>query len=114
MTRLNKTLKSFISEIYEMEHDNLSVEEEIKKIISEELDELITEYGNEEIINPETIDLQQEYDELNQKIFDNELPRIPLVWSRRKGALGHVKAMINRATGEIKISKLATFEFYEK
>jgi len=88
---------------------------DIKSIIKEEVNKFINEvhdYGDDEIINNNEIDLQHEYDKLNQQLFNNELPRVPLKWGDRKRALGHVKSMFNKITGEIKIMNLVMSGFY--
>jgi hypothetical protein len=84
-------------------------------IITEELNSFlaeIKEYGNEDIIDAKDINLQAEYDKLNQELFNNELQRVPLKWSNSKRALGRVRALSNRFTGEVKIMLLAISGFY--
>lgn len=84
------------------------VNEELNKFISEG-----REYADEDIVDTNDINLQHEYDKLNQQLFNNELPKVLLIWSNRKRALGHVRAMINRSTGDIKIKHLAMSAFYK-
>jgi hypothetical protein len=85
-------------------------------IITEEINGLFLNEGNyqdEDIINADSINLQQEYDKLNRQLFNNELPKIPLQWSGRKTALGHVRSLINKRTGEQKLVHLAMSTFYK-
>lgn len=87
----------------------------VKSIILEEVNGFlneIREFRDDEIIDKNQISLQNEYDKLNAQLFNNELPRVPLVWSNRKRALGHVRSMQNRITGEAKIINLAMTSFY--
>jgi hypothetical protein len=87
------------------------LEKMIKEVIGEfYLNE--TEYNDDDIVDLNKINLQSEYDKYNSLLFDNQAPKIPLVFSNRKGALGHVSYMRNRNTGEIKIQKLAITTFY--
>jgi hypothetical protein len=73
----------------------------------------INEYGDEDIINTNDIDFQHEYSKLNQQLFNNELPEVPLKWDNRKASLGHVNSLRNRLTGQIKINYLALSAFYK-
>ncbi len=85
-------------------------------IISEEVNNFLNEieYRDEDIINADSINLQHEYDKLNQQLFNNELPKILLRWSNRKTSLGHVSYVRNRLTGRTeKINGLSMSLFYE-
>lgn len=84
-------------------------------IISEEVRDFLNEieYQDEDIINTKDINLQNEYDKLNRQLFNNELPKLPLEWSNRKVALGHVRSLINRRTGEQKLVSLAMSTFFK-
>ena len=82
-------------------------------IINEEVGGFLTEYADEDIIDTKNINLQQEYDRLNQQLFGDALPKIPLQWSNRKTSLGHVNSIRNRYTGEAKIRHLALTAFYK-
>jgi hypothetical protein len=84
----------------------------IKTIITEEINGFLNEISDDEIIIPDKINLQAEYDKLNQQLFDGVLPRIPMKWSNRKGNLGHVQAMKNKFTGEVKVMHLAISSFH--
>lgn len=84
----------------------------IKTIINEEINGFLNEISDDEIIIPDKINLQDEYDKLNQQLFNKELPSVPMKWSSRKGNLGHVQAMRNRFTGEIKVMHLAISSFH--
>jgi hypothetical protein len=86
----------------------------LKKIINEEINRLIgEEYRDEDFVDPREINLQREYDKLNTQVFNNELSRVPMVWSTRKRALGHVKYKRNRMTGEMVVKYLAMSNFYK-
>ena|ERR1035437_3106458 len=85
-------------------------------IITEEINGLFLneiEYQEEDIVNADSINLQQEYDKLNRQLFNNESPKLPLEWSNRKVALGHVRSLVNRHTGEQKLVSLAMSAFYK-
>jgi hypothetical protein len=87
----------------------------VKSIIQEEINSFLNEmreFRDDEIIDKNQISLQNEYDKLNVLLFNNELPKVPLVWNNRKRALGHVRSMQNRITGEVKIINLAMTSFY--
>ena len=73
------------------------------EIIKEEIEEIIIseEYQDDNIINFDDINLQQEFNKINAEIFNNNVPVVPLKWSKRKTALGHVRSRVNRATREI-------------
>lgn len=89
---------------------------EIIKLINEIIGELNLneiEYNDNDKIDLNKINLYSEYNKYNSMLFDNGAPEIPLVWSNRKGALGHVKFERNRKTGEIKIIHLAMTTFYD-
>lgn len=88
---------------------------EIISIIQEELNKFIDEvreYNDDDIINTNDINLQHEYDKLNQLLFGGQLPKVPLEWSNRRTALGHVRSLYNRGTGEVKIEYLAMSKFF--
>jgi len=87
----------------------------INNIINEELDKILqeSEYQPEDVINPENISLYNEYNELNQQLFNNDLPKINLLWGNRKTSLGHVSAMIHRITREAEIKNLTISKFFK-
>jgi len=87
----------------------------LESIIKEEFDKLFEEnnYNDDDIIDPTKINLIGEYRKLNNELFNSELPSIRMKWSRRKGNLGHVSAMINRMTHEAEIKHLAITSFYK-
>jgi hypothetical protein len=88
----------------------------LRSIIKEEINSFLNEMGeytDQEFINPKEINLQQEYDKLNAQLFNNSLSRVPLVWSTRKRALGHVRFKKNESTGEGVIEHLAMSNFYK-
>lgn len=70
------------------------------EIIQEEIEEIIIseEYQDDEIIDFDKISLQQEFNKVNAELFDNKVPVVPLKWSRRKTALGHVKNQVIKQT----------------
>ena len=88
----------------------------LKLIIEEELNKFITEIGeyrDDEFIAVKDINLQNEYNKLNTQLFNNFLSKVHLEWSNRKSALGHVKYLTNRQSGEAKIEYLAMSSFYK-
>jgi hypothetical protein len=88
----------------------------LKTIINEEINKFINEYKeyrDDEPIDPKEINLQHEYDKLNAQLFENGLSRVPMVWSTRKRALGHVKYKRNRVTQETVVEHLAMSNFYK-
>lgn len=88
----------------------------LKYIINEVINELYLneiEYNDDDVLDLSKVNLKSEYNKYNSMLFNNEAPNIPLTWSNRKGALGHVSFMRNRNTGEIKIKKLAITTFYD-
>jgi hypothetical protein len=89
----------------------------ITSIIKEEFNNLFLnefhEYRDDEFINVGDISLQNEYDKLNTQLFNNYLSKVPLEWSNRKRALGHVKYLGNRQSGEINVKHLAMSNFYK-
>lgn len=86
----------------------------LESIISEEFNKLLqeVEYQDSDIIDPTSIGLINEYIKLNKELFNNELPKVSMRWSNRKGNLGHVKAFFNRLTNEAKIEYLAISSFH--
>lgn len=84
------------------------------EIIQEEIEEIIMseEYANDEIIDFDNINLQTEFDKVNAEIFNGQVPRVPLKWSKRKRALGHVKMRVNRATRELLSTELWISTFF--
>jgi len=85
----------------------LLVKEEFNKFVAE-----AREYTNDDIVDAKDINLQSEYDKINQQLFGGTLPRVPMKWSNRKGNLGHVNSLYNRYTGQIKINHLAISAFH--
>ena len=84
----------------------------INEVVSGFIDE-IEEYGDEDFINANDVNFQNEYNKLNQQLFNNELPKVPLKWSNRRASLGHVNSLRNRYTGQIRINYLALSAFYK-
>lgn len=82
-------------------------------IINEELNSLLNEIADEDIVDSRNINLQKEYDELNQLLWDGKLPKVPLIFDSKKRGYGRVNALINRRTGEIAIQHLAISTLYK-
>lgn len=85
-------------------------------IIKEEIEEIIIseeEYNAEDVVDFDNINLRKEFNKLNNILFNGEVPEIPLKWSKRKTALGHVRQKINRATGQIFDMELWISTFFE-
>jgi hypothetical protein len=88
----------------------------LKSLIQEEISKFINEapdHADDEIVGKQNIDLQHEYDKLNQQLFDGALPRVPLKWDNSKRRLGVVTSARNKFTGEMKISSLGMSAFYK-
>ena len=80
-----------------MKLSQLMKENRLIDIIKEEIENIIiSEYEEDEIIDFDKINLQQEFDKLNAQLFNGEVPRVPMKWSKRKTALGHVKSKVQR------------------
>lgn len=84
------------------------IQEEVAKFISETF-----EHTDDELVGRQNINLQQEYDKLNQLLFEGKLPRVPLKWDNSKRRLGVVNSMRNRFTGEMKVIGLGMSGFYK-
>jgi hypothetical protein len=58
----------------------------IVSIIKEEISGFLNEkeYASEDIINPREINLQEEYDKLNNLLFGGSLSKVPLKWDTSK------------------------------
>jgi hypothetical protein len=87
---------------------NIIIKEEISSFLGE-----AKEHEDNEIVDFQSIDLQQEYNKYNSMLFNNQLPRVPMRWSNRKTSLGHVKYLKNNYDGQIKIQHLAMSGFYQ-
>ena len=84
------------------------------KIIKEEFTNILNEMGNDDFIDPRTINLQEEYDKLNNSLFGGAIKGdVPLKWDNSRKHLGVVQSMRNRFSGEIKINHLAISNFYK-
>ena len=71
----------------------------------------VREHTNEEIVDFNEIDLQHEYNKLNDLLFDGKLQPVTMLWNKRKGAHGVVKGSRNRATGKITLKSLSMSQF---
>lgn len=63
----------------------------LRKLIREMIMSEAYEHTDDEIVTFESIDLQYEYDKLNQSLFNGELETVPLSWAKTKGKHGSVK-----------------------
>jgi len=71
------------------------------------------EHKRDEIVDFKNINLQYEYDKLNNLLFDNKLPRIQIRWSMTKNSHGHLKIIRNRTTGIVlSIVGMSMSKFY--
>jgi predicted SprT family Zn-dependent metalloprotease len=91
---------------------------EIKTLIKSILRESTTpainearEHTNDEIVDFNEIDLQHEYNKLNQQLFNGNLQPVTMLWNKRKGAHGVVKGKRNRNTGKITLTSLSMSQF---
>jgi hypothetical protein len=84
------------------------IQEEVAKFLNEAVD-----HTDDEIVGRQNIDLQFEYNKLNQQLFDGTLPIVPLKWDNSKRRLGVVTAARNRFTGEMKVVNLGMSVFYK-
>ena len=71
------------------------------------------QYNDDDVIEFNKINLQYEYNKVNRECFNNQLPNVPLIWTRTKSPLGRVKSVRYRLTGEKKIINLGISTFYE-
>jgi len=69
------------------------------------------EHTDDEIVDFNEIDLQQEYNKLNQLLFKGNLQPVTMLWNKRKGAHGVVKGTRSRATGKITLKSLSMSQF---
>lgn len=59
-------------------------------------------------------DLNSRYDYWNTKVFNGELPSVPLRWSSLKNATGLIKAVHNRVTGKIEIKEIVMSDVFRR
>jgi|JFJP01.1.fsa_nt_gi hypothetical protein len=88
----------------------------LKSLITEEVSKILNErpYADEDIVDRNDINIQDEYDKLNQQLFNGILPKVPLLWKdNRKKTHGYVHGTYNRYTGEVTISYLAMSSFHK-
>jgi hypothetical protein len=81
-------------------------ESQLKHILKE-----AREYTDNEIIDFNEVDLQHEFNKLNDLLFNGELEPIEMLWNRTRGAHGMVKAFKRRSTGQITITSLSISKF---
>lgn len=85
----------------------------IKKLLRESLIDEAKEHTDDEIVDFNEIDLQHEYDKLNNLLFDGQLQPVTMLWNKRKGAHGVVKATRNKFTHKVTIKSLSMSQFLE-
>ena len=74
----------------------------------------VYEHTDDEMVTFANIDLQHEFDKLNNMLFNGELTTVPLDWSKTRGKYGHVRYQYNRATRmPIKINGLFITKFFK-
>jgi hypothetical protein len=86
----------------------------IKTLLRESTLHLINEgreHTDDEIVDFNEIDLQQEYNKLNQLLFNGNLQPVTMLWNKRKGAHGVVKGTRSRSTGKITLKSLSMSQF---
>lgn len=71
----------------------------------------VKEHTNDEIVDFNEIDLQREYDKLNDLLFNGKLQPVTMLWNKRKGAHGVVKGTRSRTTGKITLKSLSMSQF---
>lgn len=81
-------------------------ESHYKKLIKE-----AKEHTDDEIVEFNEIDLQHEYNKLNDLLFGGKLYPIEMLWNKRRSVHGSVTASINRRTKEITIKALKISQF---
>lgn len=64
---------------------------ELRKLIREMIISEAYEHTDDEIVTFDNINLQYEYDKLNQLLFNDELPIVPISWANTKGRHGAVR-----------------------
>jgi hypothetical protein len=74
------------------------VEKSLRKLIREMIVSEAYEHTDDEMVTFANIDLQHEFDKLNNMLFNGELTTIPIDWSKTRGKYGHVRYQYNRAT----------------
>jgi hypothetical protein len=82
-------------------------------IIKEEVSGFLNELENEDIVDVNTLNLQAEYDKLNELLFGGSLSRVPMKWDNSKTHLGVVSSLRNRLTGEMRVVSLAMSKYYK-
>jgi hypothetical protein len=83
----------------------------IKKLLRESLIGEAKEHTDDEIVDFNEINLQHEYNKLNDLLFDGNLEPVPMLWNNRKRAHGVVKATRYKSTGKIIIHSLSMSKF---
>jgi hypothetical protein len=83
----------------------------IKSLLRESTINEGREHTDDEIVDFNEIDLQQEYNKLNQLLFKGNLQPVTMLWNKRKGAHGVVKGTRSRSTGKITLKSLSMSQF---
>ena len=81
-------------------------ESQIRHIIKE-----AKEHTNDEIVDFKEINLQHEFNKLNDLLFGGELYPIDMMWNKRRSTHGVVKASKNTRTNQITIKSLEISQF---
>jgi hypothetical protein len=85
----------------------------LKSLINEELNKFINEYNDEDFVDNNKINLQEEYDKLNQELWGGKLPKVQLKFDSKKNGYGRVHGQIERFTRKIIINYLAISNMYK-
>lgn len=82
-------------------------------VINEEVEGFLNEFAEEDIVDSRNIDLQKEYDDLNQQLWDGKLPKVVLKFDSKKNGYGRVHGQIERFTRKVIINYLAISNMYK-
>ena len=82
-------------------------------VINEEVEGFLNEFAEEDIVDSRNIDLQKEYDDLNQQLWGGKLPKVVLKFDSKKNGYGRVHGQIERFTRKVIINYLAISNMYK-
>lgn len=85
----------------------------LKALINEEFDKLLNELENQDIVDINKIDIQAEYDKLNQLLYGGKLPKLPLIFNSKRHGYARVTGLYNRATREVTLKNLEVSNQYK-
>ena len=85
---------------------------DLTSLIKEEVNGLLNEYADEDVVDINKINLQDEYDKLNQQLWEGKLPNVPLKFDSKKNGYGRVNGMIERFTRKVVVHFLAISNMY--